>query len=304
MQLKGIIFDWAGTVVDFGCLCPIAAFQSAFRDQGVAVTPEHIQQFMGIHKRDHIVALLALPEIMAAWHGLHGGSPEEQDVDELYRSAESRMLESVAASARLVPALGAALTFARQRGLRIGSTTGYTTPLMEILAPAAARHGYIPEFWIAADQVPQGRPWPWMIFKNMEFLKICPPSAVVKVGDTIADVVEASNAGVWSVAVVESSSLVSLSEVELAGLPDKERHRIVQRASRKLAEAGAHFVINTLAELPLALDQIEHRVTNGQAPPRLGHHGPNLGRPILTESPCHTRSELTDQLTSLAQFIS
>jgi phosphonoacetaldehyde hydrolase len=281
MQLKGIIFDWAGTVVDFGCLCPIVAFQSAFREKGVAVTPENIQQFMGIHKRDHIVALLALPEVLAAWHGVHGGSPKVHDVDELYRSAESRMLETVAASADLVPGLEAALTYARHRGLRIGSTTGYTTPLMEILAPAASEHGYAPEFWVAADQVPQGRPWPWMIFKNMAFLKICPPATVVKVGDTIADVAEASNAGVWSVAVVESSSLVGLRKVELGSLPDKERHRVIQRATRKLVEAGAHFVINTLSELAGALDQIEHRVANGQTPPRLGHHGSRSLPPIV-----------------------
>ena len=281
MQLKGIIFDWAGTVVDFGCLCPIAAFQSAFREKGVTVSPEHIQQFMGIHKRDHIVALLALPEVLGVWHGMHGGAPRVQDVDDLYHSAERRMLESVAASAQLVPGLEGALTEAHRRKLRIGSTTGYTAPLMEILAPAAAQHGYSPEFWIAADQVPQGRPWPWMIYKNMEFLKICPPSTVVKVGDTIADVAEASNAGVWSVAVVESSSLVSLDEAALASLSEKERHRIIHRASRKLAEAGAHFVINNLSELPGALDQIEHRLANGQTPPRLGHHATTPLLPLV-----------------------
>ena len=272
MQLKGIIFDWAGTVVDFGCLCPIAAFQSAFREKGVALSLEHIQQFMGIHKRDHILALLALPEVQAVWHQLHGGPPNVHDVDDLYRTAERRMLETVAASAQLIPGLEGALTFAREQGLRIGSTTGYTSPLMEILAPAAARQGYMPEFWIAADQVPQGRPWPWMIFKNLEFLKICPPAAVVKVGDTVADVAEASNAGVWSVAVVESSSLISLGERELNGLPEKDRNRIIQRATRKLAEAGAHFVINNLTELPSALEVIDHRLTNGQLPPRLVPH--------------------------------
>jgi len=281
MQLKGIIFDWAGTAVDFGCLCPIAAFQSAFQEKGVAVSPENIQQFMGIHKRNHIESLLALPEVLAAWHGLHGGLPGRHDVDELYHSAERRMLESVADSAQLIPGLEEALAQARRRGLRIGSTTGYTMPLMEILVPAAARHGYAPEFWIAADQVPQGRPWPWMIYKNMEFLKICPPSAVVKVGDTVADVAEASNAGVWSVAVVESSSLVGLGESALASLPDKERHRIIHRASRKLAEAGAHVVINNLFELAGVLEQIEHRLANGQTPPRLGCHGTTPLLPIV-----------------------
>ena len=269
MQLKGIIFDWAGTVVDFGCLCPIAAFQAAFQELGVALTPENIQQSMGIHKRDHIVEILAIPEVLATWHALHGRAPEASDVDALYRTAERRMVETVGESAPPVPGLAKTLDMVRHRGLRIGSTTGYTSPLMEILAPAAARHGYVPEYWIAANQVPQGRPWPWMIYKNMEHLKICPPSAVVKVGDTVADVAEASNAGVWSVAVVESSSLVGRSEADLAATAEKDRHRIFQRAAKKLAEAGAHFVIKNLAELESALEQIEHRLSNGQTPPQL-----------------------------------
>ena len=269
MRLKAIIFDWAGTVVDFGSLCPIRAFQAAFQEKGIVVTPEDIQQFMGIHKREHLTAILSLPEVMAQFLALRGRMPDAGDVDALYQIVERKILESVAGSATPTPGLAEAIAFARQAGIRIGSTTGYTSPLMERLVPAAALRGYEPEFWIASDQVPQGRPWPWMIFKNLEHLKICPPSAVVKVGDTVADVEEANNAGVWSVAVVESSSLVGRSEAALAALPEKSRHRIVQSATKQLAGAGAHFVIRNLSELSATIEQIEYRLENAQLPPQL-----------------------------------
>jgi phosphonoacetaldehyde hydrolase len=273
MHLKAIIFDWAGTVVDFGCLCPIAAFQTAFSTKGIAVKPGDIHQFMGIHKREHIKAILSLPEVMKKWIAVHGKNPDNIEVDSLYKMADQKMLETVAASAIPVPYLLEAIKEIHKQGLRIGSTTGYTSPLMEKLVPAAAHHGYSPDFWIASDQVPQGRPWPWMIFKNMEYLRICPPSAVLKLGDTCADVEEANNAGVWCVAVLESSSLIGKSRTEFEAIPTKNRNLLLQEASKKLADAGAHFIIKNLSELPIVMEQIQQRLEKGQSPPRLIRNG-------------------------------
>ena len=222
MQLKAIIFDWAGTVIDFGSLCPIAAFQNAFDAKRVAITPGDIHRFMGIHKREHIKAVLSLPEVAAKWRLVHGQNPNATDVDSLYEMADQKMLKTVAASAIPVPYLSEVIKEIRKRDLKIGSTTGYTSPLMEKLVPAAAGRGYSPDFWIASDQVPQGRPSPWMIFRNMEYLKVWPPSSVIKIGDTCADAEEAINAGTWSVAVLESSSLIGKSQAEFETMPTKK----------------------------------------------------------------------------------
>lgn len=269
MRLKSIIFDWAGTVVDFGSLCPIAAFQAAFLVKGITVTSKDIHRFMGIHKRDHIQAMLKLPEVAANWQVIHGRASNSGDVDSLYEIAEQRMLETVADSAAPTPYLSDALAAIHKQGLKVGSTTGYTAPLMELLVPAARRQGFAPEFWIASDQVPQGRPWPWMIYRNMEHFKVCPPLAVVKVGDTVADVEEANNAGIWSVAVVESSSLMGKSQPEFKAMPAKSRNALILQVSKQLAHAGAHFAIKNLSELPDTLEQINERLEKGQLPPRL-----------------------------------
>lgn len=266
MRLKAIVFDWAGTVVDFGCLCPVQALELAFRAHGMEVSAPAIQQFMGIAKREHVRKVLALPEVLAQWQARHRGAPGEQAIDAVYEIAERKMLETVADSATPVPYLEEALAVVRKRGLKIGSATGYTTPLMERLVPAAARQGFRPEFWIASDQVPQGRPWPWMIFRNMEKLGVYPPSAVVKVGDTVVDVQEARNAGVWSIGVVESSSLMGKSREELKLLSGKERDAALNEVRSKLSEAGADLVIENLSELEGALDELERRLGNGLLP--------------------------------------
>lgn len=268
MKLKAIIFDWAGTVVDFGSLCPVKAIQSAFAARQIDVTAKDIHRFMGIRKREHVQALLSLPHIAALWQYVHGHKPDSHVVESLYQESERRMVETVADFATPTPGLDETLALARRRGLRIGSTTGYTSPMMERLVPAAKRNGFDPEFWVASDQVRFGRPWPWMIFKNMEYLEICPPAAVVKLGDTVSDVDEANNAGVWSVAIVESSSLVGKTWQEFVDLPRREHSLLVKNATTKLSEAGAHFVIKNLSELEAVLDQIDERLERGQMPLR------------------------------------
>lgn len=275
MQLKAIIFDWAGTVVDFGSLCPASAFQAAFSAKAVPVAIDDIHRFMGIGKREHIQAVLRLPEVTSKWRSAYGRVPSEQDVDAVYELAERLMFETVASFAIPTPYLQAALNAVQRRGLKIGSTTGYTSGLMDRLAPVAKRKGFKPDFCVASDQVPRGRPWPWMIFKNMERLETCPPASVVKVGDTVADIEEGVNAGVWSVAVIESSSLVGRSRSQLESLSNRERNSLLQRASAQLGKAGAHFLIKNLSELENVLDQISNRLENGQCPPRLARRKRN-----------------------------
>src|ERR1700742_2409003 len=141
MRLKAIIFDWAGTVVDFGSLCPIGAFQAAFKTRGINVSARDVHRFMGVHKRDHIRSLLSLPEVSASWQAIFGKASTNADVDALYKIAEQQMVETVADTSHPTPFLAEALAVVQKKGLRVGSTTGYTSPMMEQLVPAAKRRG-------------------------------------------------------------------------------------------------------------------------------------------------------------------
>jgi phosphonoacetaldehyde hydrolase len=101
-----------------------------------------------------------------------------------------------------------------------------------------------------------------MIFRSMEALNVYPPRRVVKVGDTVVDIQDGLNAGVWSVAVVDSSNEMGLSEAEFKALPDsvKAQRRAAVRA--KFEAADADFVIDSLAKLPDLIRELNHRLTD------------------------------------------
>ncbi len=267
MKIQGLILDWAGTAVDFGSVCPVHAFQQTFARRGVAVFPEDVHRFMGWRKREHLRAILALPAVSQSWLEARGSAANEADIDELYHEVEDLMVELAPRHAHLVPGLDAALETVRRRGLKIGSTTGYTRRIMEPLAKVAADYGYAPDLWVAADDVPAARPWPWMVFANLQKLNLCPPAAIVKIGDTLADIDEGRNAGTWNVSVVNSSSVVGLSLEAWRSTPETERNRRTAEARGKFEAAGTHYVIDDLTGLEAVLARIESRIAAGELPP-------------------------------------
>ena len=66
-KIEGVIFDWAGTTVDFGCFAPVNVFLEIFKNAGVEVTMEEARIPMGMLKRDHIKAMLKMPRISGIW---------------------------------------------------------------------------------------------------------------------------------------------------------------------------------------------------------------------------------------------
>lgn len=267
MNIQGLILDWAGTAVDFGSQCPVAAFQQAFARHDVVLTAEPVHRFMGMRKRDHLRSILNVPEVARQWLEVRGTAPSDTDIEQLYIDTENLMVELAPGYAQPVPGLLEAVDEVRRRGLKIGSTTGYTARIMEPLSAAASTLGYTPEHWVAADQVKAGRPWPWMLFANLEKLAICPPSAVVKIGDTLIDLEEGRNAGTWNIAVINSSSVMGMSPAAWTETPDDEIERRSEEIRDRFRAAGAHYVIATLHELCGVLDTIEHRIGAGELPP-------------------------------------
>jgi phosphonoacetaldehyde hydrolase len=244
------VFDWAGTTVDFGSRAPVAAFLQTFAAHGVTVTVDEARGPMGLPKRDHLLAMLRLPDVAQRWRAAHGRDWNDADVTSMYHRFMPLQLGVLDEHASLVPGVLDCVAQLRQQGVRIGATTGYFREAASRVCAAAARQGFVPELSVCVDDVPAGRPAPWMVFRVMEALGVYPPVAVVKLGDTVPDIEEGRNAGVWSVGITSSSSEVGCSEDEFSRLPPAERHTLLGQARRKLLDAGAHAVIDTLGELP------------------------------------------------------
>ncbi|HNS20917.1 MAG TPA: phosphonoacetaldehyde hydrolase [Sedimentisphaerales bacterium] len=250
MPIKAVISDLAGTTVDFGSCAPAGAFVELFARHNIRATAAEARGPMGIHKRDHIRAMLDMPSISRQWTSIHGRTWTEQDLDDLYEEFIPMTLEALPKYSRVIPGVVETVEKLHAQGIKIGVSTGYNNEMLRIVLEQAAQGGFVPDAAICAADVPKGRPAPWMIFRLMETLDVYPPTSVVKIGDTIADIEDGLNAGVWTVGVTRTGNLVGLTEAELSALPPAERERRIAEASRQLLAAGAHHVVDSFADLP------------------------------------------------------
>ncbi len=254
--IRLVVFDWAGTTVDYGSFAPVAAFMQAFRASGVEMTPDEIRGPMGLHKRDHIRALFQLEAVTGQWRAAHDRDWTEEDVDTIYNAFMPIQIQKALELADLIPGVFDCFEALKERGILIGTSTGYPRAVAEPVIESAAEQGYRPDSNVCADEVAQARPAPWMIFRNMEQLGVFPPSAVLKVGDTVPDVQAGRNAGVRTVGVTQTGSEVGLTEHEFAALSESKAAQRVQKAEDVFRVAGADNVIRSVAELPALIDSL------------------------------------------------
>lgn len=248
--IAAVLLDWAGTTVDHGSRAPAAVFVEIFRRRGVEITVAEARGPMGRAKLDHIAAVAALPRVAEAWRHVHGRPPERGDVEAMYHEFLPLQREVLARETVVIPGVVEAVAACRALGVGIGSTTGYTRALMEVVAPLAAAQGYAPDVIVCADDVPRGRPAPWMNLRAAEALDAWPLDRVVAVDDTPVGIEAGANAGCITVAVTRTGNALGLSREELEALP---AHELADRLAAITAEfraAGADHVIGSVAELP------------------------------------------------------
>jgi phosphonoacetaldehyde hydrolase len=265
-RLQAAILDWAGTTVDFGCQAPTAVLLELFADRGVPVSVPEIRQHMGLLKRDQIRAICSFPRVAALWRETYGRVPSEEDVEKLFQDFIPRQLSCLERYSDLIPGVAETVARFRERGMKVGTTTGYTRPMLEILIAKAASQGYRPDSNLCPDDVGAGRPTPWMCYENAIRLRVQPLEACVKIGDTVSDVQEGLNAGMWTIAVAATGNEVGWTEAEMNALDDSERRSRVAEARQRLAAAGAHYVVDSVAGCDKILDEIDSRLREAEAP--------------------------------------
>lgn len=266
-KIEGIILDWAGTTIDFGCFAPVNVFIDIFKNAGIDVTMEEARAPMGMLKIDHIRAMLSMPRISTLWEEKFGRVFNEQDVENLYAEFEPALMASLSEYTDPIPGVIDTVQALRNQGLKIGSTTGYTQTMMDVVVPNALKKGYHPDFYITPDGTNSlGRPYPYMIYRNMEALKLSAAWKVIKVGDTASDIKEGVNAGVWSVGVIIGSSEMGLSADEFTTLSESDKETMIAKTEDSFMQNGADFTIKTMSELPQLIDRINTLISNGKRP--------------------------------------
>jgi phosphonoacetaldehyde hydrolase len=265
-KIKAVILDWAGTVVDHGSSAPMGAFVKAFAHFGVTISITDARGPMGMAKRDHIRMVGTSPAVAAAWRAKHGRDFDDAAIDAIFEVFEPMNVAAVEAHSALIPGAHDALQWCKARGIRVGSTTGYTRPIMERLMPLAAAQGFVPEVTICAGDLAAGRPAPLQIWSALAQMGIWPASSVIKLDDTAPGIGEARAAGCWAAGAALTGNNPGLSAEELARLPPDQRSALRRAASEPLLRAGAHLVIDSIAELPWLVEHIEARLEAGEKP--------------------------------------
>ncbi|KZN38086.1 phosphonoacetaldehyde hydrolase [Pseudoalteromonas luteoviolacea] len=267
-HIKALILDWAGTVVDYGSIAPTSIFVEAFkRGFDFDISLQEARGPMGMGKWDHISTLLNTPEISSRWQAQFGRLPSNQDVDHIYETFMPLQIAKVTQRAKPIEGTLDVIHRLQASGIKIGSCSGYPKPVMDVLVPASAEYGYIPDCVVASDECVAGsRPGPWMALENVQRLGISRVASCVKVDDSVHGITEGLNAGMWTIGLAITGNAVGLSEEEWRALDESQQQALAYRAYAQLSTAGAHYVIDSLADIEPVLLEIESKLARGERP--------------------------------------
>jgi phosphonoacetaldehyde hydrolase len=266
-RLRGVVFDWAGTIVDFGSLAPMGAFVRLFSNHGIEISIAQARVPMGLPKLAHIEALGAMPEIATRWQAVKGRSFSAQDAVALLEEFVPMSAASALECSDFIPGFLATYAWLQQQAIGVATTTGYTRFIMTPLIAKAAEAGFAPARTICCDDVALSRPSPLGLQECMATLGLMGQSdRVVKVDDTAPGLQEGINAGCWTVGVAASGNALGWSWQQWVEASEDEREHALVDARRTLQAAGAHEVIDSVADLRTAIAAIEARIVAGEAP--------------------------------------
>ena len=269
---KAVLLDWAGTTVDYGSRAPTQVFVEIFRRRGVEITVAEARGPMGRAKHEHIAMVAALPRVTELWRQQHGAAPTEVDVRAMYDHFLPLQKEILKHGSDVIPGIPEAIAELRRRGIRIGSSTGSTRALMEIVRadmPPVVQHKDVDvvrnfhanftahaDVVVCSDEVSAGRPTPWMNVRAAELLGVCQFDQIVVVDDTPVGIEAAKKGGMISVAVSLTGNALGLSEAEALQMPAAALQQRLLEIETDFRKAGVDYVIRSVAELPALLNHM------------------------------------------------
>jgi len=268
-QVKAVILDWSGTTADKYVLAPAVVFYDVFKQFGVPISMKESRLPMGLRKDLHIKAITEIPEVRKRWTEAHGKPPTQADVDAMFSAFVPLQLECLKQYTTLIPGTVETVELLKKGyNIKIGSTTGFTKPMVDVLLADAKKQGYVPDSSVAGDEVIHGaRPKPFMVYRNLDMLDVHPIQAVVKVDDTVSGVGEALEAGCWGVGLSRYSNYMDIDSLEQESKMSQEELQYRNLKSREiLQKSGAHYVVDSIVDLPPVIDDINARLARGEKP--------------------------------------
>ena len=267
-KVKALVLDWSGTVADAYVLAPAVVFFEVFKKHGVEISMFEARGPMGLRKDLHIKALTEVPEISHRWKEIKGKDPDQGDVDAMFEDFVPMQLDCLRQYTDLLPGVAEVVQRLQKQGIKIGSTTGFVRSMVDILEEDAKKQGYVPDASVAGDEVEHGaRPKPFMVYKNLDMMDVHPIQSVIKVDDTVSGIGEALEAGCWGVGVSLYSNYMDVDSLaDAESLSDEEMARRLDHTNEILQKAGAHYVIDSLADIEPVIEDVNRRLARGERP--------------------------------------
>ncbi len=267
-KVKALVLDWSGTVADAYVLAPAVVFFEVFKKHGVEISMFEARGPMGLRKDLHIKALTEVPEISHRWKEIKGKDPDQGDVDAMFEDFVPMQLDCLRQYTDLLPGVAEVVQRLQKQGIKIGSTTGFVRSMVDILEEDAKGQGYVPDASVAGDEVENGaRPKPFMVYKNLDMMDVHPIQSVIKVDDTVSGIGEALEAGCWGVGVSLYSNYMDVDSLAHAeSLSDEDMARRLDHTNEILQKAGAHYVIDSIADIEPVIEDVNRRLARGERP--------------------------------------
>lgn len=256
-KIKAVVFDWAGTIFDFGSHAPMGAFVKLFAAEGIQISIADARAPMGLPKWHHIEALLQFDHVKDQWLTQHKKTYTINDVNRLYTNFTPINILAVKEHAQFIPGFLEVVAGLRSKNIAIGTTTGYNREIMDSVLSLAKAQGFVPDNLICGDDLPLSRPSPMGMYKTFLDLCIWPSRSVIKVDDTVPGLLEGFHSNCWTVGVIASGNEAGLTLHEWQDLPEPEKVVLRQHVALRLAPGKPDFLIDTVADLPQVLQQIE-----------------------------------------------
>lgn len=269
-RIRGVVFDLAGTIVDFGVMAPVRAMRKTFRHFGVTVSEGDVRFYTGLEKKEHIRKLGFSSRVRESWRDIYKRDITEEDIESLYRKFVPNQITEIKNYPCLVPNSLEVIEFIRGlHDVKLGSTSGYNRAMVDVVIDNMSKRGLNLDITVASDEILLPRPYAEGCRINMKAMGLRNPTEMVKVGDTDVDVEEGRNAGMWTVAVLQSSNYVGLTpemikELEMNN-PDK-LGRIYKKAENRLIIAEPDYLASDITRLPYIISDINNRMINKNNP--------------------------------------
>jgi phosphonoacetaldehyde hydrolase len=266
--VKGLVLDWSGTTADKYVIAPAVVFVQVFKNQGVDISMTEARGPMGLRKDLHIKELTKDPAIRQKWKAVHGKYPEQTDVDTMFADFVPAQVACLPEYTDLLPGTAEVCGRWQKQGIKIGVSTGFLRVMVDVLLKDAIRQGFTPDATVAGDEVEQGaRPKPFMVYRNLDLMDVWPIESVVKVDDTTGGIGEGLNAGCWTVGVSRYSNYMDINTLEEEGeLSEEEIERRNEKTKGMLRHVGAHYVIDSIADMDPVIADINARLARGERP--------------------------------------